>query len=676
MTATSGRPQRAVPQISHPLDPLSGPEIERARSILVEQGRLAPTSRFASVLLKEPSKAEVQGHTPGAAITRRLEVVLVDVDTGAVTEALVDLGTAEVIHWVAVDTATAPYGQPPVLFEEYDRCAELVKADPRWQAAMARRGITDTGLTFVAPLSPGFFDIPAERGRRVLRGLTFLRDHVEDSPWAHPVEGLIADVDMISDEVLRVEDTGDVPVPAANGNFDAGTIGPARATLKPIEITQPDGPSFTVESSQVHWENWDFRVGFNAREGLTLHQVTFTDGGETRPVLYRASVPEMVVPYGDPSPFRHWISYFDAGEYLLGKNANSLRLGCDCLGVIHYLDAAVADDHGNPVRIPQAICMHEEDHGILWKHTNVLTGAVETRRSRRFVVSFFATIGNYDYGFFWYFYLDGTIELEAKATGIVFTAGGYPGTVDPHASEIAPGLFAPYHQHLFCTRLDVEVAGADNSVDEIDLVGIPTGPENPYGNAFTTRTTPLRRESEAARMAEPAAGRTWRVSNPGQLNQVGQPRAYHLHPRYGPTLLAQPDATVTHRAGFATRHLWVTRYAEDERFPAGDRPNQHAGGAGLPEWTTADRDLVDTDVVLWHVFGPTHVPRPEDWPVMPVDYSGFTFKPSGFCDRNPALDVPSASASGCHAPPGRTNGSSCQTDETRIDSATIGEPAR
>ena len=648
MTATSdARAQAADPVVTHPLDPITASEIARTRSILAASGHVGDTVRFASVLLQEPAKDDVRAHAPGNTITRRVEVVLIDVGTGVVAEALVDLAAERVARWTAVDTATAPYGQPPVLFEEYDRCAELIKADPRWQAALARRGVTDTSLTFVAPLSPGFFDVAAERGRRVLRGLTFLRDHVEDSPWAHPVEGLIADVDMIADEVLRVADTGDVPVPAAHGNFDAATTGPPRTTLKPIEITQPDGVSFTVDGSHVHWENWDMRVGFNAREGLTLHQVTFTADGETRPVLYRASVPEMVVPYGDPSPFRHWISYFDAGEYLLGKNANSLRLGCDCLGEIHYLDATIADDHGNPVRIPQAICMHEEDHGILWKHTNTLTGAVETRRSRRFVVSFFATIGNYDYGFFWYFHLDGTIELEAKATGIVFTAGGHPGAADPHASEIAPGLFAPFHQHLFCARLDVEVAGPGNSVDEIDMVGLPTGPQNPYGNAFTTQTTPLHRESLAARTADPGRGRVWRVYNPDRLNHIGQPRAYHLHPRPGPTLLAQPDATVAQRAAFATRHLWVTQFSEDERFPAGDRPNQHAGGAGLPAWTAADRDLVDTDIVLWHVFGPTHVPRTEDWPVMPVDHSGFAFTPSGFCDRNPALDLPAAPPA-CH----------------------------
>ncbi|GLZ41368.1 amine oxidase [Actinokineospora sp. NBRC 105648] len=621
------------------------------RAVLVEAGRVGESTRFPSVLLLEPPKSEVRAFTDGALISRRAQAVLLDTATGAAAEAVVDLVAGALVDWRELAPGT---GQPAVLFEEYDRSADLVRADPRWQAALRRRGVEDFSLAFVAPLSPGFFDHPEERGRRVLRALTFLRDHVEDSPWAHPVEGLLAKVDLISGEVISVVDEGDVPVPHEHGNFDAEHVGPARTTLKPIEITQPDGVSFTVEGNEVTWENWRFRVGFNAREGLTLHRVEFAENsGEHRPVINRASMAEMVVPYGDPAPWRYWISYFDAGEYLLGKNANSLKLGCDCLGVIHYFDAVVADDHSNPVTIPQAICMHEEDYGILWKHTNILTGATEVRRSRRLVVSFFATIGNYDYGFFWYFYLDGTIQLEAKATGIVFCGSAEPGTVSPYAAEIAPGLMAPVHQHLFCARLDMEVAGERNTVDEVDVVGIPIGPDNPYGNAFTTTVTPLTRESQAQRLADPARGRSWLIRNEDSRNRLGKPRAYQLVPNPGPTLLAQPEATVATRAAFATKHLWVTRHDDAERFPAGDYPNQNPGNDGLAVWTRADRELTEEDLVLWHVFGPTHVPRPEDWPVMPVDYSGFMLRPHGFCDRNPALDLPDGTASRAHCPPGQ-----------------------
>lgn len=639
-TATVTAPERAA----HPLDSLSAAEIATGRAVLVDAGLVDATTRFPQVLPVEPDKAALAAFRTGDTIERRILFVLLDPATGSSAEAIVSVTEGRVVSHTPLDTGTAPFGQPQYLFEEYERAEAIAKASPLWQAALTRRGLADRAeFAFCAPLAPGYFGRDDEVGRRVIRSLTFLRENFDDSPWAHPVEGLIVHIDLTTNSVIRVEDEGDVPVPAAHGNYGADAVGPARTSLKPIEITQPEGPSFRVDGEHIQWENWKFRVGFNAREGLVLNQVTFRDGEEDRSVLHRASVPEMVVPYGDTTPTRFWISYFDAGEYLLGKNANSLALGCDCLGVIHYFDGFVADDQGNPVKIPQVICMHEEDYGILWKHTD-LNGTSEVRRSRRLVVSYFSTIGNYDYGFFWYFYLDGTIQVEAKATGIVFAGAGLPGTANPHAPEIAPGLFAPVHQHLFCARLDVAIDGAENSLHEIDVVGLPIGEANPHGNAFTWTSTPLTSEADAQRLANPAAGRVWEVQSSSRLNHVGKPTSYHLLPQGGPTLMAQPESTVFGRATFATKHLWGTAFDAAERFPAGDYPNAHAGGAGLPAWTAADRNLENTDIVLWHVFGPTHIPRPEDWPIMPVDYSGFMFKPYGFLDRNPALDLPDGRA--------------------------------
>jgi primary-amine oxidase len=366
-------------------------------------------------------------------------------------------------------------------------------------------------------------------------------------------------------------------------------------------------------------------------------------------VLYRASVAEMVVPYGDPDPTRRWISYFDAGEYLLGRNANALKLGCDCLGEIHYFDAVLHDDSGHPYVAENAICLHEEDHGLLWKHTDIFTGNVESRRSRRLVISFIATVGNYDYAFYWYLHQDGTVGFEVKATGILFTAGGAGSTA--YAREVAPGVRAPYHQHLFCARLDMTVDGVANTVEEVDVVPIPIGPDNPVGNAFTASATPIRTQAEGAREADASVARRWRIGNPASLNRLGEPVAYTLVPQPGPTLLAQEGSTLRARAAFATKHLWVTKYAPDQRHPAGERPNQHPGGAGIAAWTSGDGAEVSVeneDVVLWHVFGPTHLPRSEEWPVMPVDSAGFTLKPTGFFDRNPGLDVPPV-ASEAHA---------------------------
>jgi primary-amine oxidase len=443
--------------------------------------------------------------------------------------------------------------------------------------------------------------------------------------------------------VLRVVDEFDLPVPTESGDYDDPAVrGPERTGLRPIEITQPEGPSFTVEGSLLRWQGWSLRVGFDLREGLTLHQIELAG----RPVIYRASVPEMVVPYGDPR-FRYWQAYFDTGEYLVGKWVNSLELGCDCLGDITYLDAVVTGETGEPRTVRNAICIHEEDSGILWKHTDIFNGSAQSRRQRRLVVSYFTTVGNYDYGFYWYFYLDGTIECEVKMTGIVFTAG-HPGGDHPYSTEVAPGLGAPVHQHLFSARLDMSVDGLANAVDEVDVTGLPIGPDNPYGNAIARRVTRLTSEATAARSGDASHGRVWRVLSTESTNRFGQPTAFTLHPEPNPALLANQDSPLAQRAGFASRALWVTRYDPAQRYPAGDFVNQSPGGGGLPAYIAADRDIDGQDIVVWHTFGPTHVVRTEDWPVMPVTRTGFMLRPTGFFDRNPTLDVP-APAGHCGA---------------------------
>ncbi|NNN30651.1 primary-amine oxidase [Streptomyces sp. S3(2020)] len=644
---------------AHPLAPLTGDEIDRIRPVLDRAGLLRDTSRFVYVGLEEPTKDALFAYAAAGseAPDRRARVFLHDIAGAPAQDVVVSLTDAAVVAVRTLDPVTD--GQLPVLEEEIATVEELLTQDEEWLAALKSRGLDVTRVR-VAPLSAGVYadEYPDEAGRRILRGLAFVQEHDRDHAWAHPVDGLVAYVDMISRTVHRIVDLGPVPLPtASSGNFDDPAVtGPARTTQRPIEITQPEGPSFTLDGNRLRWENWSLRIGFDAREGLTLHQLAFhdRDKGRERPIIHRASIAEMVVPYADPSPVRSWQNYFDTGEYLLGRSANALELGCDCLGNITYLDAVIVDEAGRPRVLPNAICLHEEDYGILWKHGDLWTGSHETRRQRRMVLSFFTTIGNYDYGFYWYLYLDGTIEFEAKATGVVFTSA-YPGDRPdgdyPYASEIAPGLGAPYHQHLFCARLDMAVDGTANRVEEVDVVRVPMGPGNPRGNAFTYRHTALTREREARRSADMTVDRVWHITNPGTLNSLGKPVGYVLHPEGKPTLLADPDSSIAARAAFATQHLWVTAYDPAERYPAGDFVNQHPGGAGLPAYTAADRDIDGQSLVVWHTFGLTHAPRPEDWPIMPVDYTGFKLRPVGFFDRNPTLDVPANTASthGCCA---------------------------
>ncbi|MDT7555597.1 MAG: primary-amine oxidase [Pseudonocardiales bacterium] len=630
----------------HPLDMTTEAEVSAVRDILDGSGLLGESIRWAFFAPEEPAKAEVLAHRPGTAPDRRFRVVLLDLATGTSRDVVVSVSHERVDSVHELDPATT--GQPPIIDSEFVLIEEIVNANAEWTEALRRRGL-DPAMVRSVPLSAGVYDYPEEVGRRIVRSFGFRQDHPKDHPWAHPVDGLVAYVDLTRRVVTKVIDQRLLPVPAESGNYDDPEVtGPARTTLKPIEITQPEGPSFTVEGNRVQWEKWDLRIGFNEREGLTLHQISF-DG---RPIVYRASIAEMVVPYADPSPVRFWQNYFDCGEYMFARYADSLELGCDCVGEIHYTDAVIADDLGAPKTIRNAICMHEEDYGVLWKHSDLFTEARETRRQRRMVFSFFTPIGNYDYGFYWYLYLDGTIQCEVKATGILFTAA-YPEEGNEYATEVAPGLGAPYHQHLFSARLDMTVDGTRNAVDEIEARRVPMSEENPHGNAFRRARTRLTSESNAQRLADNSVGRTWHIVNPDKLNRFGNPVGYALRPEGQPALLADESSSIRARATFATRHLWVTKYDPAQRYPAGDFVNQNPGGDGLPRWTAADRNVDGEDIVVWHTFGPTHFPRPEDWPVMPVDYAGFTLKPVGFFDRNPTLDVPATGGAHCSS---RDNG--------------------
>jgi len=634
---------------AHPLSSLDATEFVAIRNVITAMDDFTPTTRFVYVGLQEPHKRDVLAWQAGAAERpdRCARVMLLDMATGRSTDNVVSIGSAEVLSTAVLDGST---GQLPVLIAEFDAIAGIVAEDPRWVAALAARG-TSVDEVVVVPLSAGFYDYPEEIGRRIVRVLAFRQDYPEDHPWAHPVDGLSAYVDTAARTITRLIDAAVLEIPAESGNFDDPAVqGAPLTTLKPIVISQPEGPSFEVDGEWVTWANWKFQVGFDTREGLVLRQLSFTDDGEERPVIYRASINEMLVPYGDPSPVRFWQNYFDTGEYLYGRFTNSLAFGCDCVGEIKYFDAVLADELGNPFTIENGICMHEEDVGTLWKHGDMFTGSHEVRRQRRMVISFFTTVGNYDYGFYWYLSLDGTIECEAKLTGILFTSA-YPGigggeaadTEDgeyAYASEVAPGLGAPYHQHLFSARLDMQVDGLSNAVDEVDAQRLPMGPGNEHGNAFTRKATRLGTELESGRVADASVARAWHIVNTEKTNRMGRPTGYVLYPEAAPTLMADSESGIAHRAEFATKHLFVTQYNPAEQYAAGDFVHQNPGGDGVTKYISGDRSIDGEDIVLWHTFGPTHFPRVEDWPIMNVDYAKFTLKPYGFFGKNPAMNVP------------------------------------
>ena len=617
----------------HPLDPLTPDEIRGAAGIY---RREFGDALFSTITLEEPTRGELEALAAGTPIERRARVVAID-GPCALRHAVISLERELVLSDTVHDDA-----RPALLFDEILRAAGAVMDDPRWQRAMKERGIDDLDRVQMDPWPAGTFGLAHEEGRRLTRVVSYLRETPEDNGYARPIEGVIVDVDLGTGEIVQFQDLGVVPLPPERASYYPEDVGALRTDLKPIEITQPDGPSFTVDGNFVRWQRWQLSVSLDPIEGLVLHQVAYDDpaAGRLRPILHRAALSEMVVPYGSTDPAHRWKNAFDAGEWGLGRFVNSLELGCDCLGEIHYFDAVRSTEQGDADVVINAICMHEEDYSILWKHHDLHSFRTEVRRQRRLVVSAIYTVGNYEYGFYWYFYLDGSMQLEVKLTGILQTQGVLPGVRPPNANMLAPGLAAPHHQHLFCVRLDPAVDGPNNTVVEVDVESMPPGPDNEYANGFRSVATPLDSERAARREVDPSRSRTWHLVNTSSTNRMGEPVAYRLIPAASPTLLANEQSSVARRAAFSRHNLWVTPYEPSERRAAGEHPNQSAADDGLGAWTEQDRPIIDREVVVWHTFGLTHLARLEDWPVMPVESTGFWLVPTGFFDRNPALDVP------------------------------------
>jgi primary-amine oxidase len=627
---------------SHPLDPLTTGEFRAVASLLGRERGVGDGWRYASIELLEPPKDELASYRPGDAFTRLATAVVWSTRDGESFRAVVSLSHELVISWEAL-----PGVQPNVTVDEWHECDALVRRSPLLAEALRRRGITDLSLVLVDTWAYGGALVPERyRDRRIGWSDVWVRDSPTGNPYANPVGGLHPVIDLNRMELLELEDDdrGPDPTTGTMGEYLPALTGLEPRAVAPLEISQPQGVSFDLDGHLLTWQNWSMRIGFTYREGLVLHTVGYQDGSELRPIAHRLSFSEMVVPYRDPGSDHYRRTAFDIGEWGLGFMTTSLELSCDCLGEIRYLDAVLHDSHGVPYEIPHAVCVHEEDDAVLWKHVDPAAGAA-VRRSRRLVVSFHVTVANYEYLVYWRFYQDGSIECEVRATGIMVTSRFAPADgPPPYGTVVDRDTYAPFHQHFIVARLDLDIDGRANTVVEAHTEPLPVTPENPYGLAMVARHTPLLTERDGVQDYDWASQRVWKIVSSHRDNGLGSLTGYTLVPSACIPPQLDPSSPVLARAGAIAHQVWVTPYSPDERWPCGEFPTQGpfagAGGAGLPEWTAADRPIENTDIVLWHVFGIHHVTRPEDWPVMPADRVSFWLKPTGFFKRNPALDVP------------------------------------
>src|SRR3954463_6496560 len=400
----------AFAPVAHPLDPLSPDEIRATVAVLRRDRDVTDRWRFATIALNEPAKGE---QTPA----REAEILCWNRDDGDAYKAVVSVTDDRVVSF-----EHRPGEQPNMTIDEFHEVNDALRHDPRIVAALAERGIADMDGVLLDTWAYGASLIPsAYAGRRVGWCDVWYREDPVGSPYANPIAGLHPIVDLNTMELLELEDNGVIERAPTMGEFLSRLVPGQRlpTDLKPIEVRQPEGVSFALDGNELRWQRWSMRIGFTPREGMVLHTVGYEDPGppaRVRPVAPRPSFAQMVVPYRDPTGEHDRRTAFDIGEWGLGFMTTSLELGCDCLGAISYLDAVVHDAQGEPRAIRNAICIHEEDDAILWKHVDPGAGT-EVRRARRLVVSFHATVANYEYLVYWRFYQDGNIECEVRATG-------------------------------------------------------------------------------------------------------------------------------------------------------------------------------------------------------------------------------------------------------------------
>ncbi|KIW34028.1 uncharacterized protein PV07_00830 [Cladophialophora immunda] len=643
----------------HPLDPLRPEEISRASQIL-RQSQPNEHIVFRVITLQEPAKSVLLPYLEAEHLHQPLP-------QRPRREAMVQFfsGSSENFYQVIIDLDRASIVSGKDLrgyhsytdFEEQTRLEQLCLFDDRILKVIEKLALPEGAVINVEPwtYAPDGVEDAMQRLTMCYFYMS-LSSNADSNHFMYPLDFCAEVSDDGIKKIFKLPGTAEERVQELRvediRRFDRRKIHsgseyhPAlkqdhRTSTKPYQVWQPKGPSFRVQGQVVEWEKWRFRVGFNYREGLTLHDITY----DSRRLFYRLSLSEMFVPYGDSRA-----PYPRKAAFDLGNNG----AGCDCLGHIKYFDAYHNTLKGQPVVLPNVVCCHEIDDGILWKHTNYRTQNAVVTRSRVLVLQTIITVANYEYIFAFHFTQAASVRYEVRATGILSTAPIELNEQVPYGKVVAPGVMAPYHQHLFSLRIDPWLDGQKNSFAVSESVPMALDPHtNPFGVGYTTRCDII--ESESAHDLDITKARTFRIINENSINPIsGRPVGYDIVPSPAQMLLAHPSSFHSRRSEFADHAFWVTRHHDGELFAAGDHTMQSQGGQGIASWIKGERSagpagqlyhrpgplsVRDDDIVVWHTFGTTHNPRVEDWPVMPEERMTVTLKPNDFFERNPSLDV-------------------------------------
>ncbi|WP_260955996.1 primary-amine oxidase [Pseudomonas citri] len=629
----------------NPLNPLSADEIKRAVEIVKQSEHYKPDFRFTEVSVKEPPKDQVWDFVyTGQTVSQPRQASIVVLDGKHVIEGLVDLSSNTLKSWEPIEGA---HGM--VLLDDFATVQSAIEASPEYSQALAKRGITDVKKVVATPLTVGYFDGKdgLAQDKRLLKIVSYLNTD-DGNYWAHPIEGLVAIVDLEQKKLINIEDEGVIPVPMKSTPYDGR--GRKGVTVKPLEIIEPEGKNYTITGNSIHWQNWDFHIRLDSRVGPILSTVTYDDKGKKRKIMYEGSLGGMIVPYGDPDGGWYFKAYLDSGDYGMGTLTSPIARGKDAPENAVLLDATIADYTGAPTSIPRAMAVFERYAGPEYKHQEMGQPNLSAER-RELVVRWISTVGNYDYIFDWVFQQNGTIGINAGATGIEAVKGVKSKTMHEETAKedtrygtlLDHNIVGTTHQHIYNFRLDMDVDGENNSLVEVNPVVAPNDRSGPRTSTMQTEQHVVGTEQEAAQKFDPATVRL--ISNTSKENKVGNPVSYQLIPYAGGTHPVAKGANfgkdewLYHRLSFMDKQLWVTRYSPEEKYPEGKYPNRSDKDAGLGQFTKDNQPIENTDDVVWLTTGTTHVARAEEWPIMPTEWVNVLLKPWNFFDETPTLNL-------------------------------------
>ena len=567
----------------------------------------------------------------------------------------------------------------------------LVRSDPRFIAALKSKGLTDdeiaNNLYLDVSVDSRLDDlakcINCQGPYRVLKEYTpgnrprvyaltpyYNEDPYQGITYIEPIQGIIAWVDRRTNTVISVYNENKVyPIIKDQQDWNRGS----RGTLKPLAMSMPEGPSYSLDGQRVCWEKWKFRWGVDNTYGLILYEITYggiscdTDYNVDRSVLYRANMPELITAYCSNNIPSKGRNFLDIGEYYARDYLVPQVSGIDTPPYAEFFSVPFTFPNGNTFYTDNAVSLYEQDAGMLWRHTdypclcpgNDTETRTRGRRGRELVISTIHTVGNYDYAFFWIFAQDGSIRFEMKLTGQLECEGTTCAkVVDSEKltpSEKANGcctekdltnaplvhkyILGPSHYHTACLRLDFDIDGQSNRVIENELKLLPVNAkDNACGNVFVETERVLKNEKCAIRDHNFKKSRSWSIINNNSTTDIGNPHGYKLIP-FPMTPLVNPKSRIGKRSEYIQHNLFVTRYSDHQLTPMGMFPVEKSRDEGLKIYSKKNRNLVDKDIVVWYCTGFSHPPSQDQYPVLNSEVVRVLITPENFFDENPALDI-------------------------------------